>query len=392
MYTSYSATQLKNRKGKPWQMVVQGSGVKKKTKMAREAKGKKEAERLAQEWMEELNAALTNSVSSLGKTVDEVVEARLAQMLKLGLLEKSTYYMYMNNYKNNVKPYIGGLNFKEVDRVDLEIWITKLHNKGLRQNSIYNCYTVPKMVYSYFYKIGEIERNPFDMISVPKGDKRVSHMDRKLMDDFLEAVYAEYDATDAMYSALLLMYYAGLRRSEVCGLRYRDINFEDNTISITSAIGRGDKENYTKPPKNKSSIRTFPLIPQLREALLARYNFLKPSNSWFVVGDEEKFLTPSALSKRMNKFVDAYGLVDVYGKKLTSHALRHNLGMVGIKSGMDISSLSKMFGHASRSMTLDRYGDYSPDAAKVAAGKLSETFDEGSFFKEILEEDKSSQD
>lgn len=384
MYKSCSATQLKNRKGKPWQMVIQGTDVKKKTKMASGAKGKKEALAMARLWMEEMNEALEdNPTVKKGRTVSEVITARLDYRLNTGTMEKSTYRMYLNTFQNNVEPYIGGLVFTEVDRLDLEIWIKKLHDKGLKQNSIYNAYTVPKAVYSYYYKIGEIEKNPFTMISVPKGDKKQSHMTRAQMDSFLQAVYLEYEETDATYCALMLMYYGALRRGEVCGLRWSDINFETNTIFITSAIGVSEEGNYTKPPKNKSSIRSFPLIEPLKKCLLARYNKLNPPNSWFVCGEGEEFMTVSTLTHRLKKLAEAYNLTDIYGRKLSSHLLRHNVGMMGIKSQMDIASLSKMFGHASRSTTLNTYGDYSPDAAKVASDKLSNAFEEGSFFKDL---------
>ena len=62
--------------------------------------------------------------------------------------------------------------------------------------------------------------------------------------------------------------------------------------------------------------------------------------------------------------------------------MRHNLGAVGIRSGMDIASLSKMFGHSSRAMTLDIYGDATKDAMVVAKDKLGTMFDnETEFFK-----------
>lgn len=388
-YKSWCVAQIQNQKGKPYQGILKyknENGEWKNKKKTLGIMGKKEAERQCQEWFNEMNAQAEVSPEVKDeRTVDDVVLGRLDYLLSIGKLEKSTHRMYMNNYKNNVQPYIGGLVFAEVDRHDLEVWLTKLHNKGLKQNTIYNAYTVPKTVYSYYFKIGEIQKNPFLAVSEPKGEKRQSHMNRKQMDDFLSAVYLSYMPYEPVYCALLLMYYTGLRRGEVCGLRWSDVDFDGNTLSVNSAVSIAAHGTYTKPPKNKSSIRKFPMIPQVREVLLERYNHVKPYNSWFVIGEGEQYMTPTVLSDRMEEFVNYWNLRDVYGKKLTSHALRHNLGMMGIKSGMDIASLSRLFGHASRSMTLDRYGDYSKDAARVAAGKLSEAFENGSIFQETKE-------
>lgn len=383
-YTSWCVAQLP-QKGKPWQAILKykdenGKWHNKKKTLG--VMGKKEAERLTQEWFYELNAA-AEAVPEVRneKTVDEVVRARLDYQLATGQIEKSTYRMYVCLYEKNVEPYLGGLVFSKVDRLDLESWIAKLHNKGLSQNTIYNCYTVPKSVYSYYHKIGEIDRNPFTMVSVSKGNAKQSHMTQDQMDKFLQAVYLTYEPEEGMYAALLIMFYGALRRQEVCGLRWRDIDFTMNTLTVSSAVGVAFHETYMKNPKNKSSKRTFPMLPQLREALELRYKAIKPEPSWFVCGEEENYMPPSTLSDRMRDFVKENDLVDAYGKSLSSHMLRHNVGMMGIKSGMDISSLSKMFGHASRSMTLDRYGDYSPTAARIAAEKLGEKFDEESFFK-----------
>ena len=74
-----------------------------------------------------------------------------------------------------------------------------------------------------------------------------------------------------MYVGILLAFYAGLRRGEICGLRWTDIDFYRHTITVRSAVGVSNKDvqgNYTKNPKNKSSNRTFPMLPQLEQALM----------------------------------------------------------------------------------------------------------------------------
>lgn len=390
-YESWCVAQIKKQTGKPWQAILKyknEEGKWRNKKKTLGVMGKKEAERQAEQWFNEMNAAAEKELTGKGKTVSEVLLEYYDNALTLGHIEKSTHHMYMNHFKNNIEPYIGGLEFAEVDRTDLELWITKLHQKGLKQNTIYNCWTVPKTVYSYYFRIGEISKNPFLQLQVPKGDKVESHMTREQMDNFLEALYLTYDPEDPMYVGLLLDYFCGLRRSELCALRWRDIDFERNTLTVSSAIGIGYRETYLKNPKNKSSRRSFPMMPQVREALMDRYNAIQPENSWFVLGEKEKYMTPATFTHRMDKLVKANDLKDIYGQKLSSHKLRHNLGMMGIKSQMDISSLSRMFGHSSRSMTLDRYGDYSPDAAIVAAGKLSKEFKKDSYFTDAEEEEE----
>ena len=160
----------------------------------------------------------------------------------------------------------------------------------------------------------------------------------------------------------------------MCGLRWRDVDFERGLLTVTTAIGLGDGKSYTKVPKTPASFRTFPMVPQLIQVLKEVYDAQQPSGEWFVCGEHTKYLNPSTFTRNFVRFVKRHDLEDAYGKHVIPHGLRHNLGAVGIRSEMDIASLSLMMGHASRSMTLDIYGDANEDAKLVGAQKLSATF------------------
>ena len=219
-----------------------------------------------------------------------------------------------------------------------------------------------------------------------KGAPKVTHLTAEQMDNLLTAVYLEYKPQDPMYAGILLAFYAGLRRGEICGLRWNDIDFYRKTITVRSAIGvelsNGKETAYTKNPKNKSSNRKFPMLPQLEEVLLQRKAVINPKDSWFVVGNKEEFLLPRKYNRDFRNFVNKYNLVDAYGKAIVPHGLRHNFATVGIRAGMDIASLSLMMGHASRAMTLDTYGDANADALTLASVKLTETFnDDTDYYK-----------
>ena len=207
------------------------------------------------------------------------------------------------------------------------------------------------------------------------------------MDKVLVAFYADYKPDEPMFAGILLAFYAGLRRGEILGLRWRDIDFEKGLITVRSAVSVGGPTGaYTKPPKNNSSNRTFPMLPQLKEALEQRRDSIDPKPNWFVCGNKDEFMAPQTFSHAFHDFTKRNNLVDAYGKRIVPHALRHNFATVGIRSGMDIASLSLMMGHASRAMTLDTYGDANADALNVASVKLSETFKDNIAFEKELEE------
>lgn len=397
-YTSVYVNQLVDRKGKPWQARAKYKDAngkwKESSKMLPEAKGKREAMRMARAWMDELNAeADAMPTAEKAQTFHEVYMSFLQHQLDTGEIEKSTYANTISSYKTYIQPYLGDYMFASLDKTVINSWLTKLYKRGLSQNTIHTTYARVKKVYNYFFESGELLVHPFKGVKMPKkGEPKVTHLTQKQMDDVLAAAHRDYKEEDAMYAGIFLAFYAGLRRGEICGLRWNDVDFYKKTITVRSAIGVGEgvamKGGYAKSPKNKSSNRTFPMLPQLEDVLMKRKNAIKPRDSWFVIGDEEQFMRPQQYSRLFSEFVDRNSLVDAYGKKIVPHGLRHNFATVGIQAGMDIASLALMMGHASRAMTLDTYGDANADALSLASVKLGERFNENTEYFKIEEEEE----
>ena len=399
-YTTVNVQQLTNRKGKPWQARAKYKDVygkwKEVSKMLPDAKGKKEAMRIAKEWLDQLNAeADLMPNAGKAKTVDEIYKEYLLHQVSTGEIERSTYSNSLYSYNKYIKPYLGDYVFASVDKTVLSGWLTKLYQAGLSQNTIHTTYARLKKVYNYFYNNGELLKDPFKGVKMPKkGEPKVTHLTKEQMDDVRSAVYDNYDAKDPMYVGILLAFLAGLRRGEICGLRWNDIDFYRHTITIRSAVGvsNGKDGDYTKNPKNKTSNRTLPIMPELEAALLDRKALIVPLDSWYVIGEQEQFMRPQQYNRLFSEFVDRNNLVDAYGKKIVPHGLRHNFATVGIQSGMDIASLALMMGHASRAMTLDTYGDANADALALASVKLKDTFNENTDYFKFEEEQEDTEE
>lgn len=399
-YTAVSVRQL-DRKGKPWQARAKYKDVygkwKETAKMLPDAKGKRDAEKLAKAWMDELNAQadLMPSVSTV-KTVDKTYKEYIKHQLDIGDIEKSTYSNSLYSYNKYIKPYLGDYVFALVNKDVLDNWLTQLNQSGLSQNTIHTTYARLRKVYNYFINCGELLIDPFKGVKIPKkGEPKTTHLTNDQMNLVLSDVELDYDPEDPMRVGILLAFYAGLRRGEICGLRWRDIDFDTGRITVRSAVGVSEGEgfsDYTKGTKNKSSVRTFRLVKQLEKELLKRKEQIKPKDHWFVIGDEDKFMRPQHFNRLFSEFVERNNLVDAYGKKISPHALRHNFATMGIRSGTDIASLALMMGHASRALTLDVYGDANTDALNLASDKLSEGFKKNTVFGEIEEEESQEDD
>ena len=404
-YASFSVRLIEGdgeKKSKTWQARLRYKDAtgkwKEKSKMLNGAKGIREAKQMAREYMDRLNAeADVMPTVKKEKTVDETFKEYLKKQLDTGEIEKSTYSNTIHSYNKYIKPYLGEYIFPLVDRTIIEGWIKWMYQLGLSQNTIHTTYSRLKKVYNHYFNIDVLKKDPFKGVKMPKrGEAKVTHLTREQMEDVLTAVYDNYTPDHPMYVGILLALYAGLRRGEICGLRWNDINFTTHTISVRTAVGVSEGDglgDYTKSPKNKSSNRTFPMVSQIEEALLARKSIINPKDNWFVVGDKDQFMRPQQYNRLFSEFVDRNELIDAYGRKIVPHSLRHNFATVGIRGGIDIASLSLMMGHASRAMTLDTYGDANADALILASTKLNDTFNtDTDYFKTGQEEEETDKE
>ena len=149
-YTAVSVRQL-DRKGKPWQARAKYKDTQGKwkelSKMLPDAKGKREAQRIAKEWLDALNAE-ADLMPNAGKasTVDKTFMEYLKHQLDTGEIERSTYSNSIHSYNNYIKPYLGDYIFATVDNTVINSWLTKLYNLGLSQNTIHTTYARLKKV------------------------------------------------------------------------------------------------------------------------------------------------------------------------------------------------------------------------------------------------------
>lgn len=401
-YSKLTLSEYKNREGKKlgWKGTLHyydaaeldlfGKPKRKTTSRTTTTKGKRAAIAELEEWHKELEAeakrlgrAPSNRKSDV-LTVTEAVEAYLKYQLTNNEIEKSTYTNQSNNLNAYIKPFIGSYVFNEVDTIALEKWLTDLHAKELSPNTIHGVWSVLFKTYRYYYKSRQIAINPCEYVSSPKkGDSKVTYLDDNQVVYLLECRDKEFEPGEPLWTALGIALYGGLRREEICGLRWQDVDFESGFLSIDSAIGmardsEGKGFSYTKDPKNRTSKRKFPLIPALRKTLQTRYDYVNKEQgavlgNWFVIGETIHYKPPTTLSTQLRRFTRKYDIREHYGKYVTLHSLRHNFATTGVnKTTMDIASLSQVMGHASKAMTLDTYSTATKDAVQIAMQKLGE--------------------
>ncbi|HNX15628.1 MAG TPA: tyrosine-type recombinase/integrase [Oscillospiraceae bacterium] len=179
-------------------------------------------------------------------------------------------------------------------------------------------------------------------------------------------------------TAIILLLFLGLRRGELLGLEWSDINFSNRKVSIhcTSQYIAG-KGIITKEPKTSSSVRTIKLsnicFDQLQtyrvwqdEQRLSFGNQWHETNRLFTTWNGLP-MHPDSLSGWFKDFIKRSGLPNIH-----LHSLRHTNATLMIASGIDIRTVSRRLGHAQTSTTMNIYTHAIQSADAKAADKLED--------------------
>lgn len=178
---------------------------------------------------------------------------------------------------------------------------------------------------------------------------------------------------DACKFGVLLALLTGIRIGELCALRWESISMREKTIRITATMQRlrnmdTDGENRTRivigPPKSDTSTRTIPMTEYAAE-LCGRMD--PHCDAAFVLTGSTNYIEPRTLQYRLNRYVRDCGLEGVH-----FHTLRHTFATRCVEVGFEIKSLSEILGHATTTITLERYVHSSLELKRNNMNKLVE--------------------
>ena len=175
-----------------------------------------------------------------------------------------------------------------------------------------------------------------------------------------------------------LLVFTGIRRGELCGLEWKDIDFDNRVMYIVrSSQYIGNATIITKEPKTKSSIRKISISPSIC-TLLRKYKVwqnqekLKAGDRWIehdrlFTQWNGKPISPDTVTDRFGKFIKRSNLPHV-----TLHSLRHTNATLMIAEGTDVCTVSKRLGHANTATTLNIYTHALKTNDREAADKLDD--------------------
>ena len=254
------------------------------------------------------------------------------------------------NYEHAVSEWLEWLANNEFSRGDFARADKKLARAYVvelgREHSastIRNRVSAIRSFYKYLIQTNSADADPFSLVTLPKTKKDLpvfltessvpALLSAPRLDEKSRREPKERAVRDAL--CLELLYGGGLRVGELCGLKWRDINFSDNTARV---LGKGSK------------IRLCPFGEKAGEVLrLWKNEFCRnPNGDEFVLRSERGLpLYPRAVQLMLKKYLAEAGLP----ADITPHKLRHSFATHLLNNGIDLRSLQEMLGHASLSTT-----------------------------------------
>jgi integrase len=157
--------------------------------------------------------------------------------------------------------------------------------------------------------------------------------------------------------------YAGLRRGELMALRFSDVDFEAGIIRVERSYD--PRSHGFVEPKSRSGRRTVPLASALRQ-YLAQAKLSRVDRTGLIFSEDGiKVFDDRKVALQANACWQKHKL-----EPITLHEARHTFASLMIRAGVNVKALATYMGHASITITLDRYGHLLPGNESEAAELL----------------------
>lgn len=378
---------IEKRGKNSWRLVVSGGFGPdgKRVRYTRTVKGsRREAEKELAKMVAEIEKGQFAQPSKL--TFKDFVERWLRDYAEVELAPK-TIHRYKELLNTRILPAMGHLRIDQIRPTHLLEFYRNLQEEGIRldgrpgrlsDSTVLYHHRVISAILQDAVEWQVIPSNPASRVKPPKVKKTpVPCYDEKQVALLLEAL----DKEPLKYKVMVALDLAtGIRRGELMGLEWQDVNFEEGTITIRQASQYlPEKGTFTKEPKNEASKRVIAVPPSVM-ALLKEYkikqaeekdgvgSLWKGSDRLFTTWDG-KPMHPDTISKWFPKFLARHNLPHI-----KFHALRHTSISMLIREGVHPKAISTRAGHSNISTTMDIYGHLLKSADREAANKLENLF------------------
>lgn len=269
-------------------------------------------------------------------------------------LKISSLIKYERDMERHIIPFFGRREPRFITSEDVAAFTKMLlYEQGLCPKTVRSILALFHSIFMYTRKRTGFRLAEPEIVYPKDSRKTVRILDGKEEEQLIKFLAKEMDIFKfGVYMALR----TGMRIGEICALRWKDISFEDDTISIRHTAQRIQSRDEitgakTKivigPPKSESSYRVIPLMPDI--AVLCT-RFCRSAPKTFVLTGTDQCMDPRKLQRRLKEYTEICGMEAVH-----FHTLRHTFATRCVESGFDVKTLSEILGHSNIGITMNQY-------------------------------------
>ncbi len=292
-----------------------------------------------------------------------------------------TGYKYqIDNYITN-QP-IGRIYLQDLTSSDVQRWINSLQqnspvsNKPMSSKTIKNIYNNLHAAIEKAMLLDLVKKNVCNAVALPKIEK---HEVEVYDESEIQALINASKGTD-MELIIALSVSLGLRRGELIGLKWKNIDFNNKVIHIKENVVEVRKEQnpdriITKSPKSRSGIRSIPISDILCDRIKfahteylinqAMYGKGFTNDDYVICQPDGKPYKPASLSKKFSKFLNEHNL-----RHIRLHDVRHTNATLMLMNGTPPKVAQARLGHSDYSTTMNIYGHVLKSAEIETASRL----------------------
>lgn len=287
----------------------------------------------------------------------------------VGSVKASTYQTYRRQLNCHLLPRLGSYYLSQLTPCVLYALIADLKNKGLASSTIRAAIRLLSAAMRAALDEGLIKKNPCAKIKLPAECQRSQRVLTAKEQEQIQTAISSVEGLPA-----LLGLYTGMRLGEICALKWEDISWDKQALTVRRTVQRiqrlpgncSGSKTYLMigPPKSYHSQRVIPLPAFIMEKLHQWQ--AKDSLSEYIFGTQSRAAEPRTIQRRFKCLMHKLNIPDVH-----FHTLRHSFATRLLELGIDMKTVSVLLGHSSAKTTIDFYMHSLMDRQRAAVTLLA---------------------